>query len=293
MNKLTGTGVALATPFDENLRLDTASLARLVEHVTAGGVDFLVALGTTAESATLSGDEKREAVRTIVRANRRRLPVLVGVGGNHTAEVVREIRSADWIRECQGILSVTPFYNKPTQEGIYAHFKAIAEVSPLPLCLYNIPGRTGVNMDASTLSRLAADCSNIVAVKEASGNFAQATAILQRKPDRLSALSGDDAVVLPLMAMGFDGVISVLANVLPDQCAALVNAVRKGDYVTARRLHLKLADLCKWLFEEGNPAGVKAALSVSGIIRCPALRLPLTSVSGGLAEKIRTALQAF
>lgn len=290
MNKLTGTGVALVTPFDENLKIDALSLIRLVKFVMDGGVDFLVVLGTTAESATLTAVEKAEVVRIVAEENRGRLPLIVGVGGNNTAEVIREIQTAEWLKDCQGILSVTPFYNKPGQEGIYAHFKAIAAASPLPLCLYNIPGRTGVNMNASTLLRLVTDCPNIMAVKEASGNLEQATAILKHRPKNFAAFSGDDAVVLPLMAMGFDGVISVLANVVPGKCVSLVKCIQKGDYGAARQLHMELSDLCKLLFEEGNPAGVKAALSATGIIRCNKLRLPLTSVSDALFEKIRFCL---
>lgn len=290
MNKLTGTGVALVTPFDENLKIDALSLTRLVKFVMDGGVDFLVVLGTTAESATLTAVEKAEVVRIVAEENRGRLPLIVGVGGNNTAEVIREIQTAEWLKDCQGILSVTPFYNKPGQEGIYAHFKAIAAASPLPLCLYNIPGRTGVNMNASTLLRLVADCPNIMAVKEASGNLEQATAILKQRPENFAAFSGDDAVVLPLMAMGFDGVISVLANVVPGKCVGLVNSIRKGNYGAARQLHTELSDMCKLLFEEGNPAGVKAALFAAGIIRYNKLRLPLTPVSDALFEKIRFCL---
>lgn len=291
MNKLAGTGVALVTPFDENLGVDAGSLVNLVKYVMAGGVDFLVVLGTTAESATLTAEEKAKVVRIVAEENRGRLPLIAGIGGNSTAEIIREIQTVEWLKDCQGILSVTPFYNKPGQEGIYAHFKAIAEVSPLPLCLYNIPGRTGVNMNASTLLRLVADCPNIMAVKEASGNLEQATAIIKDRPENFSALSGDDAVVLPLMALGFDGVISVAANVLPEECVSLVNSIRVGDYLTARKKHIKLSGICKLLFEEGNPAGVKAALYAAGIIRYNKLRLPLTPVSDGLFEKIRLCLE--
>lgn len=291
MNKLAGTGVALVTPFDENLDVDAGSLVNLVKYVMAGGVDFLVVLGTTAESATLTAEEKAKVVRIVAKENRGRLPLIVGIGGNSTAEIIREIQTVEWLKDCQGILSVTPFYNKPGQEGIYAHFRAIAEVSPLPLCLYNIPGRTGVNMNASTLLRLVTDCPNIMAVKEASGNLEQATAIIKDRPENFSALSGDDAVVLPLMALGFDGVISVAANVLPEECVSLVNSIRVDDYLTARKKHIELSSICKLLFEEGNPAGVKAALYAAGIIRCNKLRLPLTPVSDGLLEKIWLCLE--
>lgn len=293
MNRFTGTGVALVTPFDEQLQIDEESLRRLVNYVSEGGVDFLVVLGTTAECATLEPEEKARVVRIIADENRGRLPLMAGIGGNCTAEVIREIKNAGWLKECQGILSITPYYNKPSQEGLYAHFKALAEISPLPLCLYNVPGRTGVNMSAVTLARLAADCPAIAAVKEASGDFGQATAILQNRRPDFSVLSGDDFLVLPLMALGFDGVISVMANVLPGVCSGLVNHVRQGNYPAARELHLQSARLCKLLFQEGNPSGIKAALHVAGIIRHNTLRLPLVPVSEGLYDEINAALYPF
>ncbi len=287
MKRFDGTGVALVTPFDEELQVDEISLRCLVEHVIEGGVDFLVALGTTAESATLSREEKARVVRIIAEANRGRLPVMAGIGGNNTSEVVREIEEADWLKDCQGILSITPFYNKPTQAGLYEHFKTIAGIAPLPLCLYNVPGRTGVNMKAETIARLSLECPDIFALKEASGDFAQATAILKQKRPDMLVFSGDDAIVLPLMSLGFDGVISVFANIMPQECSALVNHVKKGHWADARQLHLRLSDFCKLLFEEGNPAGIKAALYAAGVIRCNKLRLPLTPVSEILFEKIK------
>ncbi len=290
MERLAGTGVALVTPFDEHLQIDEESLARLVNHVIDGGVDFLVALGTTAESATLSEEEKARVVSIIVRENRKRLPVVVGVGGNNTAEIVRKLEHTAWLSECQAILSVVPFYNKPTQEGIYEHFRAIAAASPLPVCLYNIPGRTGVNMNASTVGRLLQDCPNIAGLKEASGNMSQATDVLKVKRPGFTVLSGDDAIILPLMAMGFDGVISVMANVLPRVCSGLVNLIVREEYADARRWHLALSDLCKALFQEGNPAGIKAALSAAGIIKHNTLRLPLTPVGEELHRRIEELL---
>lgn len=290
MSIMRGTGVALVTPMDECGNVDHESLESLVESVIAGGVDFLVALGTTAESATLLPAEKARVVNAILKVNGGRLPVIAGIGGNNTTEVIREMKEAEWIRKCQGILSVTPFYNKPGQSGLFEHFKAIAEVAPLPLCLYNIPGRTGVNLQADTLVRLAKECPRIVAVKEASGDFEQATAILRMRPEGFSALSGDDFLVLPLMAMGFDGVISVLANVCPRQCTALVNSIRKGDYPKAQKLHLQLSTFCKSLFKEGNPAGIKAALYAAGVIKSNTLRLPLAPASPQLCEEIRGEL---
>ncbi len=290
MKRLMGTGVALVTPFDEEGRLDLDSLRRLVEHVIAGGVNFLVVLGTTAETATLTVAEKAEVVHTVAGVNQGRLPMIAGIGGNNTAEAIREIQAASWLKECQGILSITPFYNKPSQEGLYQHFKAIAAVSPLPLCLYNVPGRTGVNMKAETVIRLSKDCPDIMALKEAAGNFEQATAIMKGKRDDFAVLSGDDSIVLPLMAIGFDGVISVVANVLPQACSDLVRYAQADDFATARELHLQLSGLCKSLFEEGNPAGVKAALHAAGIIRCNTLRLPLIPVSESLYRLIQQSL---
>lgn len=290
MKRFVGTGVALVTPFNGNLHIDRESLISLVNHVIEGGVDFLVALGTTAETATLTPEEKEEVVGIISEVNRGRLPLMVGMGGNNTEKVIQEIRQAEWLEQCQGILCITPFYNKPTQDGIYEHFKAIASVSPLPLCLYNVPGRTGVNMQAETLARLSRECPNIIAVKEASGNFGQATSILKLKRSDFIALSGDDSIVLPLMSMGFEGVVSVVANVLPRQCAALVNSVREKDYEKAQRLHIALSDLYTLLFAEGNPAGIKAALHAAGIIRSNALRLPLVPAGEKLYAEIRTAV---
>lgn len=290
MKRLTGTGVALVTPFDENLQIDKESLCRLVTHVIEGGVDFLVVLGTTAETATLTAEEKAEIIHLVAEINQGRLPIIAGIGGNNTQEAIREIRQADWLTVCQGILSITPYYNKPTQTGLYEHFKAIAAASPLPLCLYNVPGRTGVNMKAETVTRLSKDCPNIIAVKEASGDFVQATSILKLKNEEFSALSGDDAIVVPLMAIGFEGVISVVANSNPRDCARMVAYARQGDFVAAQKIHLKLSDLCTVFFEEGNPAGVKAALHASGVIRCNTLRLPLTPVSDSLYKKIQDLL---
>lgn len=290
MEMFAGTGVALVTPFDENLNIDERSLRRLVNYVIEGGVDFLVVLGTTAETATLTREERAEVVRIIVEENRRRLPLMAGVGGNNTAEVIHELRTAAWLKDCQAILSITPFYNKPNQNGLYQHFKAIAEVAALPLCLYNVPGRTGVNMEATTMVRLAEECPNIIAVKEATGNFAQATSILKLKRSDFIALSGEDAIVLPLMAMGFSGVISVAANICPEKYVRLVNSIKKGDLLTAQHIHLAVSELCQLLFQEGNPAGIKAALHAAGIIAHNNLRLPLTPVSPELYDKIKSTL---
>ena len=248
MERFDGTGVALVTPFDEKRNIDEESLRRLVEHVIAGGVDFLVALGTTAECATLSVAEKARIVEIIIEVNQGRLPIMVGMGGNNTAEVVREIQQTDWLRRCQGILSITPFYNKPTQEGLFEHFKAIASATELPLCLYNVPSRTGVNLCASTVAQLAKECPNIKSLKEASGSFEQATAVLKQKRDDMTFFSGDDSLLMPLMAIGFDGVISVAANVIPQKYVKLVKSMKNGHWTTAQQLHLELADFSRLLY---------------------------------------------
>lgn len=287
MMNFKGTGVALVTPFDENQEVDKDSLVRLVKHVTKGGADFLVVLGTTAETATLLPEEKAEVADIIVRENRNRLPLMVGIGGNNTREVVRELKEYDWLKNFQAVLSITPFYNKPNQTGLIEHFRQVAAASPLPLCLYNVPGRTGVNMSASTILQLSAECPNIIALKEASGSIEQATAILRDKHGDFTLLSGDDSMTLPLMALGFEGVISVMANIMPSACAKMVNNVRSGNYQEAQKTHLELSLLCRALFEEGNPAGVKAALHAAGIISHNVLRLPLTPTSPELYARIR------
>ncbi len=286
MERFDGTGVALVTPFDENLRIDEESLRRLVNHVIIGGVDFLVVLGTTAECATLSAAEKAQVVRIVSEENQGRLPIMVGIGGNNTAEVVREIQQVDWIEKCQGILSITPFYNKPSQKGLLEHFKAVSAATQLPLCLYNVPSRTGVNLHVDTIAQLMHECPNIKSLKEASGLLEQATAIVKQKRADMTLFSGDDSIIMPLMAIGFDGVISVAANVFPQQYSALVKNMKNGQWSEAQRLHLELSDFCRLLFAEGNPAGIKAALHAAGIIRCNTLRLPLTPISESLYEKL-------
>ena len=274
MKNFTGTGVALITPFTEQGNIDIEGLRHIVSYVIEGGVDFLVALGTTAETPTLTDEERAQVVEIITSENAGRLPVMVGIGGNCTQTIVRELQTLPWLKKCDAVLSVTPYYNKPSQQGMYEHFKAIAENSPLPVCLYNVPGRTGVNLSGATTVRLANDCPNVMAIKEASGNFEQATEILKGKRQDFIAFSGDDCVVLPLMSMGFEGVISVLANVLPRECSQLVSHVKRGEYAEARELHLRLSEMCRALFAEGNPAGIKAALQAKGVIKHEVLRLP-------------------
>lgn len=282
----------MITPFDNDNKIDEISLRSLVDYVISGGVDFLTILGTTAETATLSETEKADVVEIITDQNAGRVGIMVGVGDNDTEKLLRELEKASWLKKCDCILSVTPYYNKPSQNGLYEHFKKISNFSTLPIFLYNVPGRTGVNMTAATIAQLSEDCPNIIGIKEASGNFEQATDILNLKRPDFIAMSGDDGIVLPLMSMGFDGVISVIANACPQEYSMLVNRIIKGDYAAAQVIHLRLADLCKSLFAEGNPAGIKAALHAKGIIRCNKLRLPLTPVSDGLYEKIKLQVKS-
>ncbi|MDR0766819.1 MAG: 4-hydroxy-tetrahydrodipicolinate synthase [Odoribacteraceae bacterium] len=286
MKKFSGVGVALVTPFDAAGRVDEASLRDVVDHVIDGGVDYLVALGTTSEAATLSGDERERVVEIIVEQNAGRLPVVIGVGGNDTASLVEQLRVLPYLKHGDAILTVAPYYNKPTPRGLYLHFKALAGHSPLPLILYNVPGRCSVNIPAATITRLAGEFDNIIAVKEATGNFEQATAIVADKPPGFLLLSGDDAVALPFISIGAEGLISVLANVLPGESASMIHRALEGDLDGAREIHLRSRHLYRVLFEEGNPAGVKAALHARGIIKHNRLRLPLCPVSDALYREI-------
>ena len=278
MKKFSGVGVALVTPFDEQGQVDEVSLRELVEYVIDGGVDYLVALGTTSEAATMTAEEKDLVVRVIAGQNDGRLPIVLGVGGNDTARVVHELSSLPYMECGDAILSVVPYYNKPSQEGIYAHFKEIAERAPLPVILYNVPGRTGVNMAAGTTLRLAREYENIIAV------------IIKDMPENFIFLSGDDGITLPLMAIGGSGVISVVANVLPAEFSSMVHLALEEEYGEARTTHLRMADICKALFEEGNPAGIKAALVAKGVIACGRLRAPLAPVSDNLYARIASLL---
>ena len=287
MKKFSGVGVALVTPFDAAGRVDEESLRGLVDHVSEGGVDYLVALGTTSESATLSAPERARVVEIIAGHNAGRLPLVIGLGGNNTAAVLDALATLPYLHHADAILTVTPYYNKPTQQGLYLHFKALAERSPLPLILYNVPGRCSVDMSAGTTSRLASEFENIIAVKEASANLDQATAIAAGKPGNFLLLSGDDATALPFISIGASGVISVIANALPHLFATMIRRALDNDLPAAREIHYRLHPLYKALFEEGNPAGVKAALHALGIIKENRLRLPLCPTSDALYRKIQ------
>jgi len=286
-----GTGVALVTPFHKDGSVDYVALSRLVEGTIKGGVDFLVALGTTAESPTLTLEEKQKVLETVVTQNEGRLPVVCGIGGNDTAEVVHLFQEFD-LNGVDAILSVAPYYNRPSQEGLYQHFKAIAEATFKPIILYNVPGRTGSNILPSTVLRLAADCPNITSIKEASGNIVQCMELLQNKPENFTVLSGDDNLVLAQMAIGMEGIISVAANCFPKEMSELINLCMAGKYEKARKIHYKLLPGIDLLFAEGNPPGVKCVLHHQGAC-ANVFRLPVVPVSEGLDRKIAEYLKNF
>lgn len=291
MNCLKGVGVALVTPFNEVGDVDYTSLQKLVNFVIDGGVDYLVALGTTAETATLSSEEKKKVLDTIIKTNNSRKPIVVGIGGNNTSEVCKQIEEMDFTG-IVAVLTVTPYYNKPSQEGIYQHYKAVAGVSKVPVILYNVPGRTGVNMSAATTVRLAREFSNIVAVKEASGNLNQAAYILRDCPEDFLVISGDDNITLALIAQGGVGVISVAANCYPVKFSHMVKSALNGDYKSAQSDFKQLVEATDALFEEGNPTGAKAALAIKGIITNK-LRLPLVSSTEALYSKIKNLIEKY
>jgi 4-hydroxy-tetrahydrodipicolinate synthase len=290
-NKLQGTGVALVTPFNQDKSIDFPALEKLIEHVIAGGADYLVALGTTAETPTLTGAEKEELAAFIRSRNAGRLPLVLGIGGNNTAEVVRQLEKLD-PTGIEAILSVTPYYNRPAQEGLYQHYKAVAEASPRPIILYNVPPRTGVNLTAETTLRLAHGVKNIAAVKEASGSLAQMACILRDRPKGFLVISGDDNMALPLIALGGDGVISVAANAFPEPLCRMVRLCLEGDFAEASKLQMQVLASVESLFCEGNPAGIKSALAVKGMIQNE-LRLPLVPCSDGHIAKIEGLIRQY
>ena len=283
-NKFRGLGIALITPFKADGSIDIEALDRLAEYQIKGGADFLCIMGTTAETPTLSRDEKRLLKEHLVERVAGRVPLLMGCGGNNTAAIVDELQTEDWTG-IDGILSVCPYYNKPSQEGLYQHFATIAKASPLPVVLYNVPGRTGVNMNAETTLRLARDFENIVAIKEASGFIPQMDDIIKNKPQGFDVISGDDGITFPLITLGAVGVISVIGNALPAEFSRMVRLALKGEYQTSLTIHHKFTELFKLLFVDGNPAGVKAMLSEMGMIE-NVLRLPLIPTRLTTMEKI-------
>jgi len=289
MKKIQGTGVALVTPFKLDGQLDTEALERLVKHVIDGGVDYLVPLGTTGESVTLSKEEKAVVLSTVIRVNADRLPIVLGLGGNNTHELVQQIKGQDF-KGVDAILSVSPYYNKPIQEGVYQHYKAVAEASSVPVILYNVPGRTGSNILPETTLRLARDFSNIIAVKEASGNLEQMMSIIKNKPKGFEVISGDDNLTLPLIAAGGIGVISVVANVYSALYSSMVREALAGDFNSAKTKHYQLFDFVNLLFKEGNPSGAKTALQHFGICG-DTVRLPLAPVGATTAKEIVLEMQ--
>jgi 4-hydroxy-tetrahydrodipicolinate synthase len=284
-----GLGIALITPFKEDGSVDYDSLKRLIEYQIKNGADFLCVLATTAETPTLNSDEKHLIKNLIVETVKGRIPILMGCGGNNTAAVVEELKTGDF-KGIDGVLSVCPYYNKPSQEGLYQHFKAIANATNLPVVLYNVPGRTGINLKAETTVRLARECDNIVAIKEASGNLEQVDEIIKNKPVDFDVLSGDDGLTFPMIAVGAVGVISVIGNALPKEFSKMVRLSLKGEYDGARRIHHKFIELFSLLFVDGNPAGVKAMLHQMGMIK-NVLRLPLVPTRITTREKISEILK--
>jgi 4-hydroxy-tetrahydrodipicolinate synthase len=286
---LKGMGVALITPFNEDESVNYETLMRLVDYQVQNGTDYLVVLGTTAETPTLTEDEKAEIVRCVVAQVRRRIPVVLGVGGNCTRALVHQLKDGDF-EGIDAILSVVPYYNKPSQEGIYQHYKALAEATPLPIVLYNVPGRTGVNMTAQTTLRIAREFDHVIAVKEASGNMAQIDDIIRHKPTGFQVISGDDSLTFPLIALGAAGVISVAGNAFPQEFGRMVRLALSGDYENARVIHSRFAELFELLCVDGNPAGVKSLLNMMGFIENK-LRLPLAPVRTPTCENIRDVLR--
>lgn len=284
MKKFHGTGVALVTPFKEDGSVDFDGLKKLIDHMVEGGVDYLVSLGTTGESSTLNKKEKSEVWSFTAAVNNGRLPLVAGIGGNDTAAVIESIKAFEH-EGYDAILSASPNYNKPTQEGIYQHYKAISEASNLPMLLYNVPGRTASNMSPETTCRLAHDFKNIIGTKEASGSFDQFNQIMRDKPEDFMLISGDDPVALPMIALGAVGVISVVGNALPAELSEVIRLSLNSEFKKALPLHLSLIEFTRLIFAEGNPAGVKAALKHLGICG-DAVRLPLVPASSGLTEKI-------
>jgi 4-hydroxy-tetrahydrodipicolinate synthase len=289
MKKLTGTGVALVTPFHKDGRIDFKSFRKLIEHCIDGKADYLVPLGTTGESVTLTKDEKRAVLDFVIEVNEKRVPIVLGLGGNNTTEIIHCMEDYP-LKKVDAILSVSPYYNKPSQRGIIAHYKAIANSSPVPVIIYNVPSRTSMNIVADTTLLLAEEMKNIIGIKEASGNFDQCMKILQHKPKDFLFISGDDALTFPLIALGADGVISVVANAYPKEFSEMVRLAREGNIERARKIHYKLLMFTNLLFAEGSPPGIKAALNMLGISQ-EHLRLPLVGVSKTLWNKIEAEIK--
>ena len=291
MNKFVGTGVALVTPFKEDKSVDFDALERIVNHVIDGGVDYLVVLGTTGESVVLSSEERLQVIDKITAVNNKRLPMVLGIGGNNTAQVIEEIKLTD-LSNFDAILSVSPYYNKPTQEGMYQHFKAVAEATTKPIILYNVPSRTGANMAPETVIRLANDFDSIIAVKEAAGDMVQSMRLIQHAPKGFLVISGDDMIALPMVLAGGAGVISVIGEALPKAFTEMINYGLEGNGNQANAIHYRLMPIIDHIFEEGNPAGIKALFNNLGLCE-PDVRLPLVNASEALKEKINAFMTSF
>ncbi len=287
MSKLTGAGVAIVTPFRSDSSIDFNALGKLVEHLISNGIDYLVVMGTTGESVTLNKDEKQAVLDYVIEKTNGRVPVVAGIGGNNTHEVISQIKARNF-EGIDAILSVAPYYNKPTQEGLYRHYETLASISPVPVILYNVPGRTGVNIQAQTTLKLS-KLKNIVAIKEASGNLGQVAEIARNKPDDFLIISGDDALTIPIVSFGGAGVISVLANAFPKEISELVAHTQNGNFKEARKIHFKFTELIDLLFVDGNPAGIKFILHQMNLV-ANALRLPLTPVLPETEKKIKRFL---
>lgn len=287
--KFTGTGIAIVTPFHEDGRIDWENFAGLIEFWIKGKVEYLVVLGTTGESATVHGAEKQEVFSFVAKQVAGRVPLVAGIGGNDTQEVIDGFKKFD-LKGYDAILSVSPYYNKPNQEGIFQHYKALNAVTPLPIIMYNVPGRTGMNVTADIQLRIAHECKNIFATKEASGNFDQINQIQKYKPADFMVISGDDPITLPMIALGAEGVISVVANAYPYEFSEMVRLCLKGDFEKAKSLHFKYTDIIASLFAEGSPSGVKAYLAEMGLCK-NAFRLPVVSVSDKHLEKIKELIK--
>jgi 4-hydroxy-tetrahydrodipicolinate synthase len=286
---LKGTGTALITPFQDDYSVDYKSLEKIVETQIKGGINYLVVMGTTGESVTLDKSEKSAILSCVIKKSRNRVPIVLGIGGNNTAEVVQSLRSAD-LEGVHSILSVAPYYNKPNQEGLFRHFCEVSKASPKPVILYNVPGRTGSNMMAETTLRIAENCPNVIGIKEASGNMDQIMSIIKNRRKDFLVISGDDSITLPLMAAGADGVISVVSNAYPKAFSEMVRCSIEGNWIRARKLHYDLFDLIPLLFAEGSPSGIKFVMENKGLCKST-VRLPLAGISKGLQEKIKKTIK--
>jgi 4-hydroxy-tetrahydrodipicolinate synthase len=288
-NSFKGTGVAIVTPFHKHGTIDFGSFGKLIEHLIGNKVDYIVVMGTTGESVTLSKDEKSALLHFAIETINKRVPLVVGIGGNNTQGIIDSIKATPF-EDIDGLLSVTPYYNKPQQRGLYLHYKHVASASPVPVILYNVPGRTSVNMTAETTLKLAHDFGNIVAIKEASGNLSQCMEIIKNRPKNFLVISGDDILTLPLLAIGGDGVISVVANAFPTEFSEMVRLGLKGDFDKARKIHYQLTGIIESLFADGNPSGIKAALSILGIVQNN-IRLPVVKVNQTVFKQIEAQIQ--